>query len=401
MGLRVAVVTTHFPPSRGFGGVCESSWGLASGLVEAGAEVDVVASDASLEGRISTTRFQELECPGLRVHTFQHFLSGKQGFSFSSRPLIERVAESCDITHVNGIITHPVHLAAVSCRSQKRPYVISLRNGLDAWLLRYRHLRKLIAFHAYVRRDIEFASVVHLTSELELRGAKAFRVQGPFSVIPNGFDPRAIPEPLEPGLVDDAWPILRGRRILLFLSRLSPQKGLDMLLKHWDVISAPHPDVMLVIAGPDYGGHERLVREWVRQTKNAGKVVFTGAVEGALKWSLFARASLFVLPSYTENFGNVVTEALAAGTPVVTTHATPWPAVSRKGLGAWVPATPEAIRDAILELLKQPEDSLKAMGALGRKHVTQELTWKNIGQRMKRLYEAILQRDEIPFQPSA
>ena len=105
------------------------------------------------------------------------------------------------------------------------------------------------------------------------------------------------------------------------------------------------------------------------------------------------------MPSYTENFGNVVTEALAAGTPVVTTQTTPWSVLGQEGLGAWVPSDPQAIRDALLELLKQPEEVLKAKGTKGRKYVTEELTWTIAARKMLRLYEAILAQGEIPFQP--
>lgn len=393
-------MTTHFPPSQGYGGVCESSWGLANGLVDAGVVVHVISSDASIDGRIAPERFRELERPGLHIHTYRYALAKKHAFAFNSMRTIKAFAEKCDVVHANGIMTHPVHQAALAARRLGRPYVVSLRNGLDPWLLQFRKFRKLIAFHLYVKRDVGAASAVHLTSELELQGARNFGVHGPFTVVPNGLASEAAADEPNPALADAAWPVLKGRKVVLFLSRLSPQKGLDMLIGAWDRITDQHPEAMLVIAGPDYEGYERNVRQWVSTRKSPSSVLLTGLVVGELKWSLYARASFFVLPSYTENFGNVVTEALAAGTPVIASQATPWSVLRERDLGAWIPVDADVLSHAMLEFLDKPDDVLKAMGSRGREYVATELTWRMAGQKMKLIYESILAGHQVPFQPS-
>ncbi|MBN1464717.1 glycosyltransferase, partial [candidate division KSB1 bacterium] len=322
-------MTTHYPPSTGFGGVTEAGYQLSRALANLPVEVSVLTSDASLDGRVPLQDFRTVEGPHLSVFAYPYTCSAKSALSLTGGALIRKVVAQSDVVHLNGIYTYPVTVAAWSAQRYNKPYLAALRNGLDPFMFRIRRLKKMAGFMTYVRPILKRAQFIHATAEQEVEHARAFGLHEKVVVIPNGvnsIDPHHLPDSPDANLL---WPVLRDRRVVLFLSRLSPQKGLDLLIPAWAGVSRDHPNAILVIAGPDYMGYAGAVRQLVRDLHVSDSVLFTGPVRDERKWSLYRRAALFILPSYAENFGNVIADALAFGVPVITTTTTPWSRVGR------------------------------------------------------------------------
>ncbi len=162
-----------------------------------------------------------------------------------------------------------------------------------------------------------------------------------------------------------------------------------------------HPDALLVVAGPDYLSYERFVRELAVASPYSGDILFTGNVVGEAKLALYRRADVFALPSYSENFGNVVAEALMCETPVVTTHATPWDELEKYSCGRYVPVDQEAIVDAIDSILRLPAEERARMGKRGRDFILTNYTWDAAARKMITVYKAILEGEPIPLRPEA
>lgn len=398
--MHITFVTTHYPPSRGFGGVCESSHGLSTALARAGVTVDVVTSDATKGTRIPFRAFSEVEEPNLRIYPFKYLASEKSCFSYDIIRALRKLVSQSDLIHVNGIFTHPVTIGTWFARRQRKPHIVAIRNGLDPWLLKIRRRKKMLAFKLYVEKDLEGASCIHATAKQEINACKALGLKGPFSIIPNGINPQNYKNLPAPEVAEKLWPALRRKTVVLFLSRLSPQKGLDMLIPAWDEIKKTCPKALLVIAGPDYMGFSNHVRHLANKSAFSNSILFIGDVWGRPKLTLYSRADVFVLPSYSENFGNVIAEALVCETPVVTTQATPWNEIEKTNCGRWIQVDKQALTKAIMEMVSKPDEERKAMGQRGRELILKNYTWDIAARKMITVYRAMLNGKKIPLYPT-
>lgn len=275
------------------------------------------------------------------------------------------------------------------------PVVVSTRSMLDPWALNHRKWKKRLAWWMYARRNMLSASAIHATAELEAGYIRmALREKcPPVLVVPNGVE-----LPLADSIPNDTKAPNRLKRIL-FLSRLHEKKGVLDLIRAFGELNPK--DWEMVIAGNDEGGYQTVCEELAKTQPNAERISFPGAVSDSGKWDLYRSADLFVLPSYSENFGIVVGEALGMGVPVITTNETPWKEFVLKetqgsestdrDCGLWVvdPGV-ESIKSAIEEALKIGEERRQAIGVMGAKWIRREFSWKSIGRQFLGAVEKIL-----------
>jgi glycosyltransferase involved in cell wall biosynthesis len=138
----------------------------------------------------------------------------------------------------------------------------------------------------------------------------------------------------------------------------------------------------------------------VNDSECCDSIVFTGNVEGERKLSLLSRAEIFILPSYSENFGNVVAEAMACGIPIITTRETPWHELDKVGCGYCVPAEENFVRDALDGMLSLNDHERKKMGERGKKFISEKYTWDIAARKMITVYHAVLNGGDIPLYPT-
>jgi glycosyltransferase involved in cell wall biosynthesis len=240
------------------------------------------------------------------------------GFDGVKRELQGTVSQPGGVRYIYhaGIWNNLNHSVARLGRRHGIPVIVSTRSMLDPWALQYHGWRKRIAWWLYARRDMLQASAIHATAELEAGyirsalGANCPKV----IMVPNGIH-------LPPASALDAQPAMSPRR-LLFLSRIHPKKGITDLIHAFGELKPAGWE--LLIAGNDDGGHLAECERLAAQQPNAAAIRFIGSVPDSDKWELYRSATCFVLPSYSENFGLVIGEALACNVPVLTTTATPW-----------------------------------------------------------------------------
>jgi glycosyltransferase involved in cell wall biosynthesis len=288
------------------------------------------------------------------------------------------------ILHDHGIWLPTNHAVATLARRCRVPRVVSPRGMLDGWALNWHGWRKRVAWRLYQRRDLVRADLLHATSEAEAENLRRLGFRQPIAVIPNGVE-AALPAS------SPASPASHGPRVALFLSRVHPKKGLLHLVAAWAALRPP--GWALWIAGPDEGGHEAQVRDAVRAAfpGTDGKTVrFLGTVSDAGREQVMAQAELFVLPTLSENFGQVVAEALVAGLPVVTTKAAPWAALAEERAGWWVDVGADALAGALREACALPPAELRAMGERGRAWAEPRFAWPAVAHRMRSVYGWLL-----------
>jgi len=237
-------------------------------------------------------------------------------------------ASSFDILQLNEFWPYPIYVGSQIARRTGIPYVLRPAGSLQSWTLRRTPAKQMkkaaylaIAGNAIMRN----AACIQAASTHEAENILRLRHRGPITVIPNGVDTAQF-DGVDASESEARWPELKDRPVVLFMSRLSAEKGLDILIPAWSelISSAAYKDALLVIAGPDYRGYQAAVEGMIERHALRQSVLLFGMVRGREKASLLRRADVFVLPSYSENFGIVVAEALACGTPVITTTGTPW-----------------------------------------------------------------------------
>jgi glycosyltransferase involved in cell wall biosynthesis len=240
------------------------------------------------------------------------------------KPTLRKLIPQADVVHIHGLWEEIQHRAAKLSRWFDKPYLFTPHGMLDPWSLRQGRLKKNIYLTARLRKDLDRASAIHFTDETERDVTSSL-----------GLTPLPIVERLIIDLSDFQPPPPTGRfralfanqlthaqgerPFVLFMSRIHHKKGLDLLVPAFaEAIKRNNdPRTMLVIAGPNIGGYQATVEELVKQHGLVERVILPGMLYGRDRAAAMVDARLFALPSYQENFGVVIIEALAAGTPVL------------------------------------------------------------------------------------
>ena len=307
------------------------------------------------------------------------------------RAFRERIAELHDRRRFAAIHDHGQWLAtnraaADAAAALKIRRVVAPRGMLSPWARSHRKWAKRAAWWAFARRDLNAADALHATSDLEADELRALGARPPIAVIPNGVHvPDPPPDGPRAGVDDDA------PREALFLSRVHPKKGLPDLIEAWGTLTAEGVTAgwRLRIVGPDELGHRAELERRAAAAGLGDAVTFEGPVPDAAKWALYARASLFVLPTHSENFGVVVAEALACGAPALTTTAAPWSLLGSDRCGWWVAPGSAPVAAALRDALARSPAELAAMGARGRGAVRERFGWPEIGRAAADLYDRL------------
>jgi len=312
---------------------------------------------------------------------------------------------SIDLLHISGFWLHPTYAVSRVAHGRGVPYILAPSGTLEPWSLRRRRLKwlkKAVYFQLISRTLMDRAACLQACSTKEAEGFRNVGYRGPVAIVPNGVDT----EKYAPGDVTEAevyWPQLKDRPVVAFMSRLSPEKGLDMLIPLWAELarSAAYRDALLVIAGPDDRGYQRRVTGMIDRHGLGNCVIMPGMLQGQEKRALLRRADVFILPSYSENFGIVVAESLACGTPVVTTTGTPWQELHEADAGRWVLPTLPDLSQALREVLDLSPSQRAAMGQRGRTLVTRNYTWDAVVRKFETVCHCVLNGDEVPLHPES
>jgi glycosyltransferase involved in cell wall biosynthesis len=307
--MRLLHVVHTLNPDRG--GPSESVRMFARAHQRAGNEVEVATLDGATDGPVGDAYRGLMTCP---VHPCG---PGKSNYGFSPR-LDEWLL--ANYQRFDGVIVNGVWqyhgVAARRAVAGRKPYVVFAHGMLDPYFKdRYplKHLKKLVYWILQERRNLYGAKAVCFTSVEEERvAAGGFPFRGfrravvPYGTMGPSGDPAALKKVFLEG-----WPRLRGQKFLLFMGRIHPKKGCDLLLEAFAKVAAP--DLRLVMAGPDETGWGGELRSEAERLGIAERITWTGMLRGDAKWGALYCAEAFVLPSHQENFGIAVADALACG----------------------------------------------------------------------------------------
>ncbi|MCG3122873.1 MAG: D-inositol-3-phosphate glycosyltransferase [Phycisphaerales bacterium] len=381
--IRIVHYLPHFRLEQG--GVVRAVLDLCDGLARSGADVTILTEDhadcplAWKEGQPGAPRI--IQVRGER--------SGNPVLRPWSMTVLRKVITAADVVHLHGMWT-PANLQAASVAIDFGvPYVISPHGMLDDWPMSQKRPKKLFHWYLYGRNLLTNAAFVHCTAQAELDQARKWFPRGQGVVAPLVFDVAAFEELPGERPAREAFPSAFARDVprILYLSRVNYKKGPDVLIRAAARLARRAVDFDVLIAGPgDPPGFLDEMKSLAAAEGVADRVHFLGHVSGRTKLSLYQAASVFALPTSQENFGFVFFEALACGTPLVTTRGVDvWRELEASGGGTIADRTPEGFESALGTLLADPA-RLAAMGQAGRAWVMKELAPAAIVSRFRKMY---------------
>lgn len=361
---------------------------IAQALAQSGIETHVATTDDNGPTRLDVPCGDPIVEGGV---TYWYFRRQSRFYTFSW-PLTTWLAHNIknyDIVHIHALFSYAASPAAFWAQRSGVPYLVRPLGTLNRWgMIHRRPALKKVSFRFIERPILRDASLIHFTSEQEHAEAMDLNIRAPFVIIPNPLP--CLPAVRPRGKFREQHPQLRDRRIVIFLSRFDRKKGLDLLLNAFEEVRKALPDAALVLAG---SGDLSLLAELHSQADRLGiaaDVFWPGFLEGSDKWAALADADLFVLPSYSENFGIAVVEAMAAGLPVVVSDQVGiHQEIAGAQAGMVVPCAPAELARALIHLLQDP--SLRTeMGRNGKCLAQTQFSIENVSSKLIAAYNGLL-----------
>jgi glycosyltransferase involved in cell wall biosynthesis len=371
-----------------YGGPSHAVVGMGRVLPRYGVHVLIASTDADGPDRLHVESGVRTSWQGVPAIFFARQWS--EAFKYS-RPLARWLADHVadfDVVHIHAVFSHACLAAAQACRNAQVPYVVRPLGTLDPWSLGQKRIRKQVLWHAGVKRMLSGAAAIHYTTRSEQRLA-----EGPLGlhrgvVIPLGVDDDLFTDvPCESRLTG-------GDPYVLALGRLHHKKGLELLLDSF-LDAAPrmrHPRWKLVVAGDGEPEYVASLKARACQRGDTERVLFTGWLGGADKRVALQGAALLALQSHQENFGVVVAEALACGTPVLVSDQVNLADEITAAEAGWVaPIERRALQQTLADALGSEEERIRR-GAAGRALARARFTWSAVARQLASLYAAVARK---------
>jgi len=304
------------------------------------------------------------------------------GLSSSMRRSLASAVREADVVHSHLLWMMPnIYPGLVMKTTRSRALlVMSPRGTLDPWEYNSHKLQKRIVWFGGQRMNLSMSACLHATALMECEHFRRLGLKAPIAVIPNGVE---IPDL-------SAMPLARkDRRRLLFLARIAPKKGVDLLLRAWRNVQASCPDWELQIAG-DPNGDYALKMQRLAEELGARRVTFQCPVTEPVKWQLYRNADLYVLATRGDNWAVSISDALSFGVPAIVSKEAPWAGLETHGAGWWIDLSVDALTDCLRHAMKQDGAVLAAMGQRGRQWMSREFSWDRVGTQMKATYQWLI-----------
>ncbi|MGE5608626.1 MAG: glycosyltransferase [Bacillota bacterium] len=370
------------------GGPGSALVGLGSAQAKAGLEVTVLTAFAQ---GADLAPVEQLKRDGVDVHVIGPVhtpLGLHSGIPAKLNELLDRA----DVVHIHGLWEEIQHRAARLAWERSIPYIMTPHGMLDPWSLSQRALKKRLYMAWRLRTNLNRAAAIHYTAEIERDLAEPLGLRPPPLIELNGVDLREFEKLPEKGTFRKLYPQIGQRPLILFLSRIHLKKGLDMLIPAMAKVTTPN--AVLVIIGPDPWGYGQTIKDLIKEHGIGDRTIFVGQVPADVRIAAFTDADIFVLPSYQENFGIAVAEALAAGTPVVISdQVNIHRQISNAGVGGVVPRQVDRVAAEIDRWL-QDNELRRVAAEKARPFVWEHYGWAQIARRWVGHYDQIVAKHQ-------
>jgi glycosyltransferase involved in cell wall biosynthesis len=261
---------------------------------------------------------------------------------------------------------------------------------LDVWALNYKSWKKNPYYALIEKPALKLAKAIRVLTVSEAQNVQLLAIETPTYLIPNGIDPQIFINRINPAIFYEKFPQTYNKHLVLFLGRIDPKKGLDLLASAFAKIYQQFPDTHLVIAGPDNVGYLSTVKNYFQDLGCSDTVTFTGMLTGEMKYSALSAASIYVAPSYSEGFSMSILEGMASGLPCIFTTACNFPEAKEAQVAKVVGVNQEEITEALLWCLSNKEEA-KEMGQKARQFILENYTWDKIAVKLVEVYRTLIE----------
>lgn len=373
-----------------YGGPSQCVLDLAQALGSQGIKLDIVATNANGSSLLNVPTKTWIDKDFYRVQYFPYwdFLDYKISSSLTQW-LFKNVA-NYNLVHTHAIFSYPNLPAHCASLVSQIPYIMTPHGMLESWALSYKSWKKKLYFSLLEKPFLQRATAIHLLASPEANNVKALGIKSPFILASNGIHKQNFQTLPNPEIFYQQFSETRNKKLILFLGRIDPKKGLDLLAIAFGKVHAQFPQIHLILAGPDNTGFSNTVKGYFAENNCLGSVTFTGMLTGSLKYAALASADIYVAPSYSEGFSISVLEGMASGLPCVITTGCNFPEAALEKAALVVDINAQQIADSLLWCLTHPNEA-KQMGDRARKLIFEKYTWDKIAIKMKKLYEDVLQ----------
>lgn len=407
--MRILHIIPSYVPAYHTGGPVVSVHSLNKWLAKLGHDVTVYATDIPIKGRVPLCR--EVLLDGVKVFYFPGsfpriweffpvfffpiFFPKHWEYSRALHKKLAKTARDFDVIHITATFRFNLMLGAYYARKSGIPYVISPRGNLMSPLELKSAAKKLLYLAFIEKKNLKRAAAIHFTVPKERDEYVHYRLPlSNYFIIPNGIDVEEFDSSMHAGFENELrkrFGFGKDKKIILFLGRISWKKGFDTLIPAFAQVLKKESETVLVIAGSDDGGYRKKVKGWIAEHGISESVFFTSAGKED-KADIFRSADVFVLPSFSENFGIAVVEAMCASRPVVITEGVGIsPYVRDAGAGIVIKKDINELTQAMVRLLRDPV-SARRMGEKGRRLVEEKFSIPRIAEEWVKAYRSLISK---------
>ncbi|MGK7952404.1 MAG: glycosyltransferase [Xenococcaceae cyanobacterium] len=383
--LKILIITPYLSPI--YGGTSKSIIELARETANLDVSVDIITTNANLPELTNLSLKTWIKENNYRIKYFPAWYRNDFIFSFSLITWLLKNISSYDLIHTNTLFSPLISLTHLICRLLKKAYIITPHGMLDPWALSYKAWKKKYYYQIIEKYILKQATSIQTLSNSEANIVNNLGFTNT-TIVPNGIDQNLIEQITNKNILVNKYPQLKNKTLILFLGRIDPKKGLDLLAPAFAKAHRNFPNTHLIIAGPDNINFMPTAEQYFIDAGCRDAVTFTGMLKGDLKLSALAAADIYVAPSYSEGFSMSVLEGMVSGLPCVITTGCNFPEAARAKVAHVVDIDSEAIASALLECLHNL-DRAKEMGDRARQFILDNYTWDKIAMQMKEVYQRI------------
>jgi len=388
--MKILFVIPAIAPS--YGGPSQATIEMSQALIERGVQVEIATTNADLDQNLNVPLGKKVLHEGIPTYFFPRSSKMEYKFSWPLTKWLRENIRNYDLLHINYVFCYSTAIAAYYARKYKVPYLIHCAGILDHWSMKQRPLRKWLYLKLVERRNLNGAAVIHYTSEEEKSASERFGFSSQGVVIPLGVQVNSKQEETEQNLFRNKYPQHQGKKQIVFLSRLHPKKNLELVIKSLSKLRKVRDDFVLIIAGSGEPNYQIELKEKIRRSGLATHAIFTGFLREREKFMLLRDADLFVLPSYQENFGIALVEAMSRGLPVLITPGVHLSSLIEKEEAGRVSTYDEGEFSRHINELLDDDELRKKLGSNARRLVIEKFSWQVIAPQIKALYQKILKK---------
>ncbi|MEA5526350.1 glycosyltransferase [Nodularia spumigena] len=371
-----------------YGGPSKSVLELTEAIGKQGVSIDIITTNANGYKSLDVQLLSWNITQNYRIQYFPYWNFVDYKFSWSLTSWLFKNVGDYDLVHTNAIFSYPVLPAYWSCQFAKVPYIVTPRGMLEPWALAYKSWKKKLYFNLLEKPALTKASYMQMLASTEAEGIESLALKTPLVIVPNGIHREDFTSFPSSEIFYREFPETRNKTLIIFLGRIDPKKGLDLLAPAFAQAQAKFPETHLIVAGPDNTGFLSTAESYFMEAGCKNAVTFTGMLTGTLKYASLAAANIYVAPSYSEGFSMSVLEGMAAGLPCVITTGCNFPEAGMANAASIVDINVDQIANALLQLLQEPILA-KEMGDRARQFILENYTWDSIATKMLSIYQDI------------